>query len=143
MRHALITAHLLLNQAPDAAVAQAEADERLEHQTQALPPTPAHRARPVRPGRHPGQPCPLHGGTDHLTAGCDRRQDAGRTQRRSWSPNPSYRPRRPRDQVAERGAPQTGRVWSFRWSFPEAAMSATKSHHLDGGPDLTSENATH
>jgi hypothetical protein len=46
MRHALITAHLLLNQAPDAAVAQAEADERLEHQTQALPPT-----QPTEPGR--------------------------------------------------------------------------------------------
>ena len=45
MRHALIT-YQLLNQARDAAIAQAEADERLEHQTRALP-----RAQPTEPGR--------------------------------------------------------------------------------------------
>ena len=45
MRHALITTHLL-KQARDAAVAQAEADERLEHQAQATP-----RTRPAEPGR--------------------------------------------------------------------------------------------
>ena len=44
MRHALITTHLL-NQAPDATIAQAEADERLEHQTRALP-----RTQPTEPG---------------------------------------------------------------------------------------------
>jgi hypothetical protein len=45
MRHALITTHLL-KQARDAAVAQAEADERLEHQAQAMP-----RTRPTGPRR--------------------------------------------------------------------------------------------
>ena len=45
MRHALITTHLL-NRARDAAVAQAAADERPEHQAQALP-----RTRPAEPGR--------------------------------------------------------------------------------------------
>jgi hypothetical protein len=35
MRHALITTHLL-HQARDAAIAQAEADQRLEHQAQAI-----------------------------------------------------------------------------------------------------------
>ena len=45
MRHALITTHLL-NQARDAAIAQAEADERLEHQARAMP-----RAQPAEPGR--------------------------------------------------------------------------------------------
>jgi hypothetical protein len=45
MRHALITTHLL-KQARDAAVAQAEADERLEHQAQATP-----RTQPAEPGR--------------------------------------------------------------------------------------------
>jgi hypothetical protein len=45
MRNALITAHLL-NQAPDAAIAEAEADERLEHQTRALP-----RTQPTEPDR--------------------------------------------------------------------------------------------
>jgi hypothetical protein len=45
MRHALITTHLL-RQARDAAIAQAEADERLEHQAGMLP-----RAQPVEPGR--------------------------------------------------------------------------------------------
>jgi hypothetical protein len=35
MRHALITAHLL-HQARDAAIAQAEADQRLEHQAQVI-----------------------------------------------------------------------------------------------------------
>lgn len=45
MRHALITTHLL-HQARDAAIAQAEADERLEHQTRARPGT-----RPAEPGR--------------------------------------------------------------------------------------------
>ena len=45
MRHALITIHLL-NQAHDAAIAQAEADQRLEHQAQATP-----RTRPAAPGR--------------------------------------------------------------------------------------------
>ena len=44
MRHALITTHLL-NQARDATIAQAEADERLEHQIRALP-----RAQPTEPG---------------------------------------------------------------------------------------------
>jgi hypothetical protein len=38
MRHALITTHLL-NQARDAAIAQAEADERLQHQARATPST--------------------------------------------------------------------------------------------------------
>jgi hypothetical protein len=51
MRHALITTHLL-KQARDAAVAPAEADERLEHQAQATPRTrsaePAALARRVR-----------------------------------------------------------------------------------------------
>jgi hypothetical protein len=48
MRHALIAIHLL-NQARDAAVAQAEADERLEHQTRAMPPTqPAGAGRLAR-----------------------------------------------------------------------------------------------
>jgi hypothetical protein len=42
MRHALITTHLL-NQARDATIAQA--DERLEHQTRALP-----RTQPTEPG---------------------------------------------------------------------------------------------
>ena len=50
MRHALITTHLL-NQGRHAAIAQAEADERLEHQTRALPRTgsaePARFARVV------------------------------------------------------------------------------------------------
>jgi hypothetical protein len=45
MRHALITTHLL-HQARDAAIAQAEADERLEHQAGVLP-----RARPAEPER--------------------------------------------------------------------------------------------
>jgi hypothetical protein len=45
MRHALITIHLL-NEARDAAIAQAEADERLEHQAQAK-----HRAEPAGSGR--------------------------------------------------------------------------------------------
>ena len=47
MRHALITTHLL-NQARDAAIAQAEADERLEHQAQAMP-----RSQTAEPGRFP------------------------------------------------------------------------------------------
>jgi hypothetical protein len=42
MRHALITTKLL-NQARDAVVAQADADERLEHQARATP-----RAEPAR-----------------------------------------------------------------------------------------------
>jgi hypothetical protein len=45
MRHALITIHLL-NQARDAAIAQAEADQRLEHQTRAQP-----RTQPAGAGR--------------------------------------------------------------------------------------------
>jgi hypothetical protein len=45
MRHALITIHLL-NQARDAAIAQAEADQRLEHQTRAQP-----RIQPAGAGR--------------------------------------------------------------------------------------------
>jgi hypothetical protein len=45
MRHALITTHLL-RQARDAAIAQAEADERLEHHAGMLP-----RAQPAEPGR--------------------------------------------------------------------------------------------
>ena len=45
MRHALITTHLL-NQAHDAAIAQADADERLEHQAAAMP-----RTQPTQPGR--------------------------------------------------------------------------------------------
>ena len=45
MRHALITTHLL-KQARDAAVAQAEADERPEHQAQATP-----RAQPAKARR--------------------------------------------------------------------------------------------
>jgi hypothetical protein len=45
MRHALITIHLL-NQARDGAIAQAEADEQLEHHAQAK-----LRAKPAEPGR--------------------------------------------------------------------------------------------
>jgi hypothetical protein len=46
MRHALITTHLL-KQARVAAIAQAEADERLEqHQAGAMP-----RTQPAEPGR--------------------------------------------------------------------------------------------
>jgi hypothetical protein len=45
MRHALITPQLL-NQARDAVIAQAEADERLEHQARATP-----RTQPAEPGR--------------------------------------------------------------------------------------------
>ena len=45
MRHALITTHLL-KQARDAAIAQAEADERLEHQARATPGT-----QPAEPER--------------------------------------------------------------------------------------------
>lgn len=45
MRHALITTHLL-KQAREAAIAQAEADQRLEHQARATP-----RIRPAAPGR--------------------------------------------------------------------------------------------
>ncbi|HEY6697721.1 MAG TPA: hypothetical protein VIZ67_05815 [Acidimicrobiales bacterium] len=45
MRHALITTHLL-NQARDGAIAQAEADEQLEHHTKAT-----LRAKPAGPGR--------------------------------------------------------------------------------------------
>jgi hypothetical protein len=45
MRHALITIHLL-NQARDGAIAQAEADEQLEHHAQAK-----LRAKPAGPGR--------------------------------------------------------------------------------------------
>jgi hypothetical protein len=45
MRHAVITIHLL-DQAREAAVAPAEADERLEHQAQATPGT-----QPAEPGR--------------------------------------------------------------------------------------------
>jgi hypothetical protein len=48
MRHALITTHLL-NQARDALIAQAEADQRLEHQARALPSTqPAEAGRLAR-----------------------------------------------------------------------------------------------
>ena len=46
MRHALITTQLL-NQARHAAIAQAEADERLEHQARELP-----RTQPAQPGRY-------------------------------------------------------------------------------------------
>jgi hypothetical protein len=45
MRHSLITIHLL-QQARDAAIAQAEADQRLEHQAQATPGT-----QPAQPRR--------------------------------------------------------------------------------------------
>jgi hypothetical protein len=45
MRHPLITIQLM-NKARDAAVAQAEADERLEHPAQAKPDT-----QPAEPGR--------------------------------------------------------------------------------------------
>jgi hypothetical protein len=45
MRHDLITFQLL-NQARDAGIAQAGADERLEHQAQAKP-----RIQPAEPGR--------------------------------------------------------------------------------------------
>jgi hypothetical protein len=45
MRHALITIHLS-DQTRDGAIAQADADERLEHQAQAK-----LRARPAEPGR--------------------------------------------------------------------------------------------
>jgi hypothetical protein len=45
MRHALITVRLL-DQARDGAIAQAEADERLEHQGQPKP-----RAKAAEPGR--------------------------------------------------------------------------------------------
>jgi hypothetical protein len=45
MRHALITIHLL-HQARDAAIAHAEADQRLEHQVQVMP-----RTQPAEPGR--------------------------------------------------------------------------------------------
>ena len=45
MRHALITTHLL-HQARDAAIAQAEADERLDHQAAAMP-----RTQPTEPSR--------------------------------------------------------------------------------------------
>ena len=45
MRHALITIRLL-DQARDGAIAQAETDERLEHQAQAK-----LRAKPAEPGR--------------------------------------------------------------------------------------------
>jgi hypothetical protein len=45
MRHALITIRLL-DQARDGAIAQAQADERLEHQAQAR-----LRAKPAEPGR--------------------------------------------------------------------------------------------
>jgi hypothetical protein len=45
MRHALITTHLL-KQARDAAIAQAEADERLEHHVKA-----ERRTQPTEPGR--------------------------------------------------------------------------------------------
>jgi hypothetical protein len=45
MRHALITTHLL-HQARDAAIAQAEADERLEHHLRA-----EARTQPAEPGR--------------------------------------------------------------------------------------------
>jgi hypothetical protein len=48
MRHALITTHLL-NQARDAATAQAEADQRLEHQARAIP-----RSQPTDPERYAG-----------------------------------------------------------------------------------------
>jgi hypothetical protein len=48
MRHALITTHLL-NQARDAAIAQAEADQRLKHQARAMPSTqPAEAGRLAR-----------------------------------------------------------------------------------------------
>jgi hypothetical protein len=48
MRHALITIHLL-NQARDAAIAQAEADQRLQHQARATPRTqPAESGRSAR-----------------------------------------------------------------------------------------------
>jgi hypothetical protein len=45
MRHALITIQLL-NQAGDAAIAQAEADARLEHQARTMP-----RSQPAEPAR--------------------------------------------------------------------------------------------
>jgi hypothetical protein len=45
MRHAFITIRLL-DQAGDGTIAQAEADERLEHQAQAT-----LRAKPAEPGR--------------------------------------------------------------------------------------------
>jgi hypothetical protein len=45
MRHALITIRLL-DQARENTIAQAEADERLEHQ-----PQPKLRAKPAEPGR--------------------------------------------------------------------------------------------
>jgi hypothetical protein len=46
MRHALITTQLLNQARHAAAIAQAEADERLEHQARALP-----RTQPAEPGR--------------------------------------------------------------------------------------------
>ena len=45
MRHALITIHLR-HQARDATIAQAEADQRLQHQALATP-----RTQPAEPGR--------------------------------------------------------------------------------------------
>jgi hypothetical protein len=45
MRHPLIAIHLM-NKARDAAIAQAEADQRLKHQAQARPDT-----QPAEPGR--------------------------------------------------------------------------------------------
>jgi len=31
---------------------------------------------------------------------------------------------------------------SFRWSFPHARFRETEPHHMDTGPDLTSQDAT-
>ena len=46
------------------------------------------------------------------------------------------------DDVAERGRPPQGPALVIPWSFPEAALSTTESHHLDSGLDPTSENGT-
>jgi hypothetical protein len=55
MRHALITTHLL-NQARDAAIAQAAADERLEHQTRTQPSERGRLARVVALARRVRSP---------------------------------------------------------------------------------------
>jgi hypothetical protein len=33
-------------------------------------------------------------------------------------------------------------IRSFRWSFPQAPFKETGPHHMDGGPDLASDNCT-
>ena len=91
MRHALISTKLL-HQAREAAIARAEAHERLEQQAQAKAKAthPTRRSRTVYSGRHPGPTRPRPGDTDPLTAarrnrcGCDTPMGPGSSAAMPW-----------------------------------------------------------